>query len=97
MLRLKLPEFLLTNQSNLKLREKSLGNSMRFELGSQVKWKDASQIRLGYTPRDVGKVVGVHEYVARDFEIDVEFSDGDVLRGATGDWFEPVEAPASPN
>lgn len=64
---------------------------MRFELGSQVKWKHASQIRLGYNLSDIGKVVGVHESAARDFEIDVEFSDGDVLRRATGNWFEAVE------
>lgn len=68
---------------------------MRFELGSQVKWKDATQIRLGYTPRDIGRVVGIHEYTTQDIEIDVEFGDGDVLHGAIGDWFEPFEEPDS--
>ena len=64
---------------------------MRFELGSQVKWKNAGQIRLGYTPKDIGRVVGVHRYTTQDLELDVEFGDGEVLHGAVGDWFEPVE------
>ena len=70
---------------------------MRFELGSQVKWKHATQMRFGYTRSDIGKVVGVHQADAPDLEIDVEFSDGDVLRRATGDWFDPVGPAASPN
>ena len=64
---------------------------MRFDLGNQVKWKNASLIRLGYAPSDIGKVVGVHEYTTRELEIDVEFGDGDVLHGAAGHWFEPVD------
>ncbi len=70
---------------------------MRFELGSWVKWKNTSPMRLGYTVGDVGKVVSVHNYPAQNFEIDVAFGDGDVLHGATVDWFEPVEAPAGQN
>ncbi len=70
---------------------------MRFELGSLVKWKNAGLMRLGYTVWDVGKVVGVHDYLEQSFEIDVAFGDGDVLHGAAGDWFEPVEAPDSQN
>ena len=66
---------------------------MRFEHGSQVKWKDASQIRLGYRTKDIGRIVGVHEYATQDLEIDVEFGDGDVLHGATGNWFERVDDP----
>ncbi len=68
---------------------------MRFELGRPVKWKNAAQIRLGYTPRDIGLVVGVHQYTTQDLELDVEFGDGEVLHGAVGDWFEPVEDPAT--
>jgi hypothetical protein len=67
---------------------------MRFELGSQVKWKNASQMRLGYAASDIGRVIGIHDYAAQDLEIDVEFGDGDVLHGAAGEWFEPVEDPA---
>ena len=67
---------------------------MRFELGSQVKWKNASQMRLGYAASDIGRVVGVHKYATQDLEIDVEFGDGEVLRGAVGEWFEPVGDPA---
>lgn len=64
---------------------------MRFELGCLVKWKNASQIRLGYAVSDIGKVVGIHDYPTQSLEIDVAFSDGEVLRGAAGDWFEPAE------
>lgn len=70
---------------------------MRFELGSWVKWKNASQMRLGYAVCDVGKVVCVHDSPAQSFEIDVAFGDGDVLHEAAVDWFEPVEAPAGKN
>jgi hypothetical protein len=70
---------------------------MRFELGSQVKWKNASQIRLGYAVSDIGKVVGIHKYAAQDLEIDVQFGDGDILHGAVGEWFEPVADPVSEN
>jgi hypothetical protein len=64
---------------------------MRFELGSRVKWKKATPIRLGYTPRDIGRVVGIHHDTTEELELDVEFGDGEVLHGAMGDWFEPVE------
>jgi len=70
---------------------------MRFELGSMVKWKNSSQMRLGYAASELGKVVGVHDYPAQSCEIDVAFGDGDVLRGAAGDWFELAEAPENQN
>ncbi|MGO9174249.1 MAG: hypothetical protein ACLP7P_20100 [Rhodomicrobium sp.] len=42
-------------------------------------------------------MVRVHDYPTQDVEIDVEFTDGDVLHGAAGDWFEPAEAPETRN
>ena len=66
-------------------------NSMRFELGCLVKWKNSSPIRFGYAVSEIGKVVGVHDYPAQSYEIDVAFDDGEVLHGAAGDWFEPAE------
>lgn len=58
---------------------------MTFQIGCWVKWKEVCPIRMGYTARDIGQVVRVHDYPTQDVEIDVEFTDGDVLHGAAGD------------
>ncbi len=63
---------------------------MAFEIGTWVKWKNACPTRLGYSASDLGQVVAVHEYQAEGCEIDVEFYDGDVVRGAVEHWFEPA-------
>jgi hypothetical protein len=52
---------------------------------------------MGYTARDIGQVVRVHDYPTQNVEIDVEFMDGDVLHSAAGDWFERAEAPETRN
>jgi hypothetical protein len=66
---------------------------MSFQVGSWVKFKSVSPIRLGYALTDVGQVVGVHDGPETDHEIDVEFGDGQVVHGADGEWFEAVEVP----
>ncbi len=70
---------------------------MTFQIGSWVKWKKVSPIRLGYRATDIGQVVHVHDTPTRESEIDVEFGDGYVVRGAVGEWFEPTDAPATQN
>ena len=70
---------------------------MRFEIGGWVKWKNDCHMRLGYTPSDIGQVVGLHGDPACENEIDVEFGDGDVVHGAAGGWFDPVDSPAVQN
>ena len=65
---------------------------MTFEIGRWVKWSDASPTRLGHTASDIGEVVAVHEFPAEGYEIDVQFSNGEVVRGAAAHWFEPAEA-----
>jgi hypothetical protein len=63
---------------------------MTFEIGTFVKWTGACPTRLGFSVADIGKVVGVYEYSSLGCEIDVAFGNGDVVRGAAQDWFEPV-------
>jgi len=70
---------------------------MTFQIGCWVKWKEVCPIRMGYTARDIGQVVRVHDYPTQNVEIDVEFMDGDVLHSAAGDWFERAEAPETRN
>ncbi len=64
---------------------------MTFAIGHRVKWKEANPIRLGYTPLDIGQVVRISGDTDEPSSIDVEFDNGDILHGAEGDWFEPVE------
>jgi hypothetical protein len=59
-------------------------------IGSWVKWNAATHTRLGYKPSDIGKVVGVRDCPSSGREIDVEFADGNVVRGAFERWFEPA-------
>ncbi len=67
---------------------------MACEIGSWVKWNAATPTRFGYKPSDIGKVVGVRDCASNGREIDVEFANGDVVRGAFERWFEPAkEAP----
>ncbi|MGA7327608.1 MAG: hypothetical protein WBX25_24725 [Rhodomicrobium sp.] len=70
---------------------------MTFAIGNRVKWKEATPIRLGYTPFDIGEVIGIGEDAGEPGAIDVEFDNGDILHGAEGDWFEPVEDAAMQN
>jgi hypothetical protein len=70
---------------------------MTFQVGKLVKWKDVCPIRLGYSAKDIGRVVGVHDDLNQESEIDVEFQDGHVVHGAAGGWFEPVEDVAAQN
>jgi hypothetical protein len=68
---------------------------MTCEVGSLVKWTEATPTRLGYKLSAIGKVVGVHDCPSRGQEVDVEFEDGDVVRGAFARWFEPAPREAS--
>jgi hypothetical protein len=70
---------------------------MAFQLGTWVKFKNKSPIRLGFSLADIGQVVGVRDDSKHVPEIDVEFGKGHVVHGADGDWFEPVEPPALQN
>ena len=70
---------------------------MTFQLGTWVKFKSLSPIRLGYKLSDVGQVVAIHGDPEKDREIDVEFGDGHVVHGANGDWFETTQPPVSEN
>jgi hypothetical protein len=70
---------------------------MTFEIGNLVKWKNDCHVRLGYTPSDIGQVVGVYGDPAWESEIDVVFGDGNVLHGAAGGWFDPVDDVAVQN
>ncbi len=63
---------------------------MTCEVGSLVKWNEATPTRLGYKLSDIGKVVGVRDCPRSGREINVEFEDGDVVRGAFERWFEPA-------
>jgi hypothetical protein len=67
--------------------------TMRFEIGSRVKWKEKSKIRLGFAPSDHGRVVGVKHLPTAETHLDVEFDNGDVVHGLVEDWIETVEAP----
>ncbi len=60
------------------------------EIGSWVKWADISPTRLGYAASDIGKVVGVQRCEGKTLQIDVQFDDGDTVRGAFEPWFERV-------
>ena len=64
---------------------------MTAEIGTLVRWGKVSPTRLGYKACDIGKVIGVHHGRSGGDELDVEFSDGDVVRGAFEDWFESVQ------
>jgi len=63
---------------------------MTCEVGSWVKWNEATPTRLGYKPFEIGKVVGARDCPPSGREIDVEFANGDVVRGAFERWFEPA-------
>ncbi len=63
---------------------------MAAEIGTWVKWTNVSPTRLGYKPTDIGKVVAIH-CRSGGYEIDVQFADGDVIRGAFEQWFEKAE------
>jgi len=75
---------------------------MSAEIGSWVQWTEATPTRLGYKTSDLGKVIGVRRGRSGHREIDVEFGDGDVLRGAFEGWFERakvqtgIETPGRP-
>ena len=60
------------------------------EIGTWVKWTNVSPTRLGYKATDIGKVVAIH-CRSGGHEIDVQFADGDVIRGAFEQWFEKAE------
>jgi hypothetical protein len=66
--------------------------TMRFEIGSRVKWKESRKIRLGFALSDHGKVVGVQNFLAEDGDahFDIEFDNGDVVHGIAGDWIEKI-------
>ncbi|MGO9174294.1 MAG: hypothetical protein ACLP7P_20340 [Rhodomicrobium sp.] len=63
---------------------------MTFEIGSWVKWGGVCPTRLGHEASEIGRVVNVHEFDTQGFEIDVEFDNGEVVRGALAAWFEPA-------
>jgi hypothetical protein len=63
---------------------------MATEIGAWVKWTNVSPTRLGYKATDIGKVVAVYRR-SGGHEIDVQFADGDVIRGAFEQWFEKAE------
>jgi hypothetical protein len=65
---------------------------MTCEVGSWVKWAEATPTRLGYKLSDIGKVVGVRDCPSTGRQIDVQFEDGDIVRGAFERWFEPAPA-----
>ena len=69
---------------------------MTFAVGSWVRWKDVSTIRLGYAASDIGQVVRAYSVPDGESELDVEFAGGDILHGAIEHWFEAAEAPAKP-
>ena len=64
---------------------------MTAEIGARVKWGKSSPTRLGYKASDIGKVIGVYNGRSGGDELDVEFADGDVIRGAFEEWFENVQ------
>jgi hypothetical protein len=66
------------------------GGNMAAEIGTWVKWTTISPTRLGYKATDIGKVVAIHSR-SGGHEIDVQFADGDVIRGAFEQWFEKAE------
>ncbi len=70
---------------------------MTYQIGSRVKWKDVSPIRLGYGESDIGQVVGVVDSETGESGIDVKFGNGDIVHGADERWFELAEAFATQN
>ena len=64
---------------------------MTAQIGTLVKWGKSSPTRLGYKASDVGKVIGVYHGRSGGDELDVEFPDGDVIRGAFEEWFERAQ------
>ncbi len=64
---------------------------MTAEIGTFVRWGKVSPTRLGYKASDIGKVIAVHLGRSGCDEIDVEFADGDVIRGAFKAWFETAQ------
>lgn len=66
---------------------------MTLQVGSWVRWTDASPTRLGYAASDIGKVVGVYCCEGKGLQVDVEFDNGDTVRGAFEPWFEAVQHP----
>ena len=64
---------------------------MTAEIGSLVRWGKSSPTRLGYKASDIGKVIGVYHGRSGTDELDVEFPDGDVIRGAFEEWFERAQ------
>jgi hypothetical protein len=65
-----------------------LEGDMSAEIGCWVRWGKFSPTRLGYKPSDIGKVISVRHSRSGAREIDVQFADGDVVRGAWEQWFE---------
>ncbi len=63
---------------------------MGFEIGSWMKWGEVCPTRLGHKASEIGRVVDVYEFEPQGFEIDVEFDNGEVVRGAVAGWFEPA-------
>ena len=61
---------------------------MTAQIGSLVRWGKTSPTRLGYKASDIGKVIGAYLGRSGGDELDVEFPDGDVIRGAFEAWFE---------
>jgi hypothetical protein len=64
---------------------------MAAEIGSWVKWGKLSPTRLGYQACDIGRVIAVRQAQSGGSEIDVQFADGDVIRGAFEQWFEGAQ------
>jgi hypothetical protein len=73
--------------------------TMLFEVGAKVKWKNSCPIRLGLARSGEGKVVGLHGYPAENglLQIDVAFDTGEVIHGAEGQSFEQVHIPSNDN
>jgi len=61
---------------------------MAAEIGSWVRWTKLSPTRLGYKESDIGKVIGARDGRCGARELDVQFDDGDVIRGGLENWFE---------
>ncbi len=61
---------------------------MTAELGCLVRWGKFSPTRLGYKASDIGRVIAVRHSRCGGVEIDVQFADGAVVRGASEQWFE---------
>ena len=64
---------------------------MTAEIGCLVRWGKSSPTRLGYKAANIGKVVGAYHGRSGSGELDVEFLNGDVIRGAFEEWFESAQ------